>query len=785
MPIRAQSADGQIHEFPDGTSPDVIDRAMKAYVQEQNPEPPESPQGSTWLGAAKQFALGAPRALEEDIEGAPEMMGTLMGGSGGGQAIRNIESFFLPDIQKKLGISRAKGEPNAPQGTSEEYAATAGEIAFNPATYIGGEGTAVARVVDAITGAIGAEGMHQLAQSLGVGKTTDAIAQLAGALVGSKARQVPRIARAPTTVNDPQHAREVETLRDFGIEPTAGDVIKSKGLRRAEGTLGSFPFAGGAAEREDRRVGNEVTNAVLREMGDTTTDMHDPNADLSGALNQTRDRLQANFEQTARDLPIEHDRQLGNEMQTVIQDAFDEGLTDAQMNRIAAQADNIMRGFVTGRARRLAMNGATYQALTRKNAPLFRLENDPDPNLAHYGGRLRSALDDAMERTVDRAVRNAYARGQAGGPAQARAQGLAASLETLRDSRRQWYTMLVLSRAMAAGGPEAATGRISAPRLKTLIASTQDDKIQYALQRSNLSRLARAGTAVLTSLPNSSTAERGFMTHEASVLPAAAGRAIGQIGAGGTGATGAIAGNAIFGPLGAAAGAALGFAGPGLTGRALLSPSVQRWLKRQRQSGDIQRNRGPLITQGIRSTEEIGGENDQPPMATMADVGNFAQGGLYGAAKGRGYEGGPVGDTMAGIASGLGEGAMWSGPEVATLKKAVKAAQEAGTGWENVLKLFPNRRPKSVQQQVYRLFGAHPFQEQHKWSQNEIEFIFSRPEWPAKELANALRAQGVATTERGIKHVREWLARRKGTPPSLPYSGPMDVLDNPSGIDLD
>lgn len=33
MPIRAQAADGTIHEFPDGTRPEAVDRAMKGYAQ--------------------------------------------------------------------------------------------------------------------------------------------------------------------------------------------------------------------------------------------------------------------------------------------------------------------------------------------------------------------------------------------------------------------------------------------------------------------------------------------------------------------------------------------------------------------------------------------------------------------------------------------------------------------------------------------------------------------------------------------------------------------------------
>lgn len=39
MTIQAQSADGVIHEFPDGTNPAVIDGAMRAYVQSQPAKP--------------------------------------------------------------------------------------------------------------------------------------------------------------------------------------------------------------------------------------------------------------------------------------------------------------------------------------------------------------------------------------------------------------------------------------------------------------------------------------------------------------------------------------------------------------------------------------------------------------------------------------------------------------------------------------------------------------------------------------------------------------------------
>lgn len=51
MPIRAQAADGSIHEFPDGTRPEVVDRAMKAYAAR-----PSSPTEAGWQKAIQGIA---------------------------------------------------------------------------------------------------------------------------------------------------------------------------------------------------------------------------------------------------------------------------------------------------------------------------------------------------------------------------------------------------------------------------------------------------------------------------------------------------------------------------------------------------------------------------------------------------------------------------------------------------------------------------------------------------------------------------------------------------------
>src|SRR5207342_473836 len=44
--------------------------------------------------------------------------------------------------------------------------------------------------------------------------------------------------------------------------------------------------------------------------------------------------------------------------------------------------------------------GDVYQTLTHHGGPLARLESSADPDVAHYAGRIRDALDDAFVRSA-------------------------------------------------------------------------------------------------------------------------------------------------------------------------------------------------------------------------------------------------------------------------------------------------------------------------------------------------------------------------------------------------
>lgn len=73
MPIQAQSSDGQLHEFPDGTDKAVIDRVMKGYAQKNGPAAPAMDDESD---PARHYGEipGIPR-MSQMLKGAAEGLG--------------------------------------------------------------------------------------------------------------------------------------------------------------------------------------------------------------------------------------------------------------------------------------------------------------------------------------------------------------------------------------------------------------------------------------------------------------------------------------------------------------------------------------------------------------------------------------------------------------------------------------------------------------------------------------------------------------------------------------
>lgn len=181
MPIQAQAADNTIHEFPDGTSPAVIDKVMREYAQSNAPKE-DKPAPSSVIDAVRSIPGGVAKGvagvvgLPGDIANlADKGMDYLTGGNVSAHRVPGrIDSQQVNDV-----ISAPTGGYYQPQTTAGKYAETIASLA--PAAAMPGSIPArIARVV--IPGTASETGGEAFQ-----GTEYEPYARIAGALVGGLA----------------------------------------------------------------------------------------------------------------------------------------------------------------------------------------------------------------------------------------------------------------------------------------------------------------------------------------------------------------------------------------------------------------------------------------------------------------------------------------------------------------------------------------------------------------------------------------------------------------------
>jgi len=488
----------------------------------------------------KSLPRGAVGGLGAGIESLPDDLaipGATKAAQAAGASSRTLgQTLGLPGRESIVGaVEGVTGPLHKPETRAGRFGETIGEFLGNPLGYVG-PGGPVGKVIGNTAAAVGSEAAGQAF----AGGKGEGVARFLGGILGGSFPSILRMLN-PSVVA-PERQRALDVLKKEGIKPTVGQVTGSEAMRRAEGTLGTAVGAGGAGRREIDRIADEFTAAVNRRMGAKATRA------TPEVIEEARARIGGAFERTARDLRVggttSANQKYFDDIQAWTQDLLKEGLPNETTNRLIQQARNLAQGFVAGKPGEVpVMPGKTYQALTRHETPLARAIDDPDPNVGYYATRLRSILDDALEHT-------ATGRGTQEG------KGMRKALGELKEARRQWYNMLVISRAVSGPGEGAAAGHISPQKLRQILTSSDDRKIQYAAGRGDLSELAHAANEILAPIPTSQTAERALI----SSIPLGLGLGASHL------AAGDIPG-------------AVGLAGapfaPGLAGRALLSKPVQ------------------------------------------------------------------------------------------------------------------------------------------------------------------------------------------------------------------
>lgn len=315
----------------------------------------------------------------------------------------------------------------------------------------------------------------------------------------------------------PERIAAADYLQQEGVPLSAGQKTGSKWLQYRESELGG----GRAADLVDDQA-KAFTDAAMRRAGGSG--LADP--DNLAAL---RGRIGKGFEDISARNTLRVDRGIVDDMNKAAAE-YSRVLPSDQKAIFQNLGDDIANRFKAGNGQ---ISGEDYQIIRSRLSRMAQNYRNSDGEFADAIRGLRNALDNGMERSIN--------------PNDA---GL------WRELRRQYGNYKVLNKASGGGGEAAGLGVISPARLR--MAASSGNQEGFATGGSEFTKLAKAGQALMTPLPNSGTPQRLAAQGIAAAIM------------GGVGGAGA-------GP----AGLALGLAGPALAGKALMSRPVQSYLANQ------------------------------------------------------------------------------------------------------------------------------------------------------------------------------------------------------------
>jgi hypothetical protein len=231
MPIQAQSADGNLHEFPDGTAPAVVDKVMREYALANAPkEPPNS-----FVDALRSIPGGIAKGVA-GIVGLPGDVSNLLdqgadyitGGSVSSHRVPGrIDSQQVNDL-----ISAPTGGYYKPQTKAGKYAETI--ASFAPGALAPG-GT-VARVARVVVPGAASEAAGQFTE----GTAAEPYARIIGALAGGAVTGIGEVsANAARPTPGVPTVAELKTAAhgQYSAADKAGLIVKGDSMKAMAGDL--------------------------------------------------------------------------------------------------------------------------------------------------------------------------------------------------------------------------------------------------------------------------------------------------------------------------------------------------------------------------------------------------------------------------------------------------------------------------------------------------------------------------------------------------------------------
>jgi hypothetical protein len=513
-----------------------------AAVQEQ-PQQAQKPSGigGTLLDMLKSLGTGVTKGLSEfgrlqqegqqQFLGEPPAPGSLSG--------RPPEQRISP--QQGMPDPAAGAQAMTPSYQSKTLPGRAvgavSEAVTNPINYAIGPGGLAARGTTAGLSALGAQAAHEMFPKSAVAPVIGGAAGgFASAPIISTAR---RMATTPSAANiqDPVHRHYMQTMERHGIDPSAGDYLGRSGVRKAEQVGGLFG-GGGRYEANKIRAERQLTGASMGLMGELGDQVLPTTRRISG------DRIGAMFDRAETMFTLDHDQNFIDRLNGIVRQAANERIGDAELARLGAIVDrfktNVPNTVWKTVNNRLVMGGDAYKSFTEYKSQLSRAMRSGG-DLEYFGSQIRAALEDQMDRS---AVTPSQQEGVA----------------LLRQARNQWYNRGVVLDSVSDSKESTRYGLIDPDKL------VRNARGADAADNTELSQLAEAASHIMTApkpgsiFASSHETGQGLLRHGA------------QLGAAGVGAGLGFA-------VGGVPGMAIGAVAPGLFGRAVNVPSVQRFIK--------------------------------------------------------------------------------------------------------------------------------------------------------------------------------------------------------------
>lgn len=363
----------------------------------------------------------------------------------------------------------------------------------------------------------------------------------------------------------PKIAELGELAQKYGINVGPAQLSTNPTIKFLDSVVNRLPLSGGTAAREGQQ--KAFNSAVADTFGSNANEI------TPEVLGAAKARIGKVFDSVAeRTTSITADQPFVGQLRGIVQD-FQQTLPESESAPLTKQLQNIIGKFQDGGN---SIDGNTYQAITRKGAPLDRLLQSKDPNVRYYGNQIRDALDGALERSAPQDA-----------------------LTDLQQARGQWKAMKTIE-DLAEKSP---TGDISPALLMNEVRKSYGN-MAYG-QGAPLVDLARIGQQFLKEAPSSGTAERSMLIN----------RLMGGAGAGGAAA---LLLNPGLIPLAATKGA-MGLAAARGASAMLRSPSLGNRLIQGSLGRTISPTATQLVTRALPETPAVNQLMARRPLEITVD----------------------------------------------------------------------------------------------------------------------------------------------------------------------